>query len=95
MRADDMRILERRLAELTMDISAMQADIERADPKLRESYSQRLKEIQHRRRAIQERLAALRLQQAVSWEQKDFAEGVNRVLDRIGRGLDRLSTRKH
>jgi len=94
MRTDDIRILERRLKELTTDIHEIEHDMERADPKLRETYGERLKAIQSRRRSVQERLAELRLQKALAWERTDFATGLERVLDRLGRGLDRMTSRR-
>jgi hypothetical protein len=95
MRANDIRVLERRVLELSADIRAIERDMEHADPKLRETYGMRLKDIQARRRHIQDRLAELHLQQAMEWEKSDFATGVERVLDRIGRGLDKVTSRRH
>ena len=94
MRDADIRILERRLSELNADISNIESEMDRADAKLRNTYGERLKSIQERRRGVQERLAELRLQKALAWEQNEFVTGVERVLDRIGRGQDRMTTRK-
>lgn len=89
MRADDIRVLEQRLSEVTQMMGELGRRIETADPKLRETYRARLHELHDRREAIEKRLAELRLDQALEWEKIDFAMGLERVVERLTRGMDR------
>jgi hypothetical protein len=94
MRSNEIRILERRFNELTKVISDVEHAMQHADPKLRKTYSARLTSILQRRRTVQDRLAELRLKKALAWEESDVATGLERVIDRLSQGLERLTARR-
>lgn len=89
MRVNDIRVLEQRLTEISHMMGELGRALDRADPKLRETCRARLHELHDRREAIEKRLAELRLDQALAWEKIDFATGLERVVERLTRGMDR------
>lgn len=87
----DMQLLQAHLDTLDARIAGLEHAMARADPKLRETYQAQLYEAADKRRAATNLMAELRLQQAEGWERNDLWNGMEAVLNDLGRFLDRVT----
>ena len=93
MAEEDVRTLERRLGEWTDRIGALEAELDRVAPRVRQTYRDEIQALWDRRHTAVERLARLRREEAQSWEKRDLQSGILRIFDEIGERLDRVLSR--
>lgn len=93
MEKDDIRVLERRLGEWTDRIRALDSQLDRVDPRVRQAYRDEIQALWDRRQTAEERLSHLRRKEAQSWEKRDLQSGILRIFDEIGERLDRVLSR--
>lgn len=90
MQIDDIEVLENRLSRWANRLRELDSQLDRADPKLRETYRAEIRELERKRLQAERHLAELRIAAAESYTQEDLQAAVFSIFDDIGRRLDRL-----
>lgn len=74
-------------------IAGLEAELGRADAKLREDLGRELHALRRTYRRAEEHLARARLEEAESWAEDDFGTGLFAIFDDLGRRIDGLFAR--
>lgn len=90
MKIDEIQTMENRLSQWANKMDELSRDIERANPRLKETYQAEIRELERKRFEAERHLAELRIAEAESYEKEDLQAAVFSIFDDIGRRLDRL-----
>lgn len=71
----------------------LEAELGRADAKLREDLTRELRALRRSYRLAEGRLARARLGAAEAWAEEDFGTGLFAIFDDLGRRIDQLFAR--
>jgi len=89
----EMLRCEHQLLRCRMRMDLLEADLGRADAKLREDLTRELRALRRRYRRAEEHLARARLGAAEAWCEEDFGTGLFAIFDNLGRRIDGLFER--
>jgi len=89
----DVARCERQLRRYRERMQLLEAEIVRADAKLREDLNREVAGLRRLYRRAEEHLAHARLGAAESWVEDDFGTGLFAIFDDLGRRIDGLFSR--